>query len=174
MLVGMIQTNSTKFSDVKLFVPSVFEDDRGLLEETFSEGRYRDHGITDTFVQDLVTWSGKNVIRGPHYDFRMAKFVQVLNGSVFDVVVDMRPDSAQYKQWEGFILSSHNHHQLYIPPGFAHGFLTLSENVIFHYKMSAQHDLKYEKRIRWSDPSIGIEWPLVCAPRVSRKDDAPT
>lgn len=169
----MIQMLPTRFSEAKLFVPEVYEDDRGLLSETFSEKNYATLGLDVSFVQDLVTWSGRNVIRGPHYDFRMAKFVQVLKGQVFDVIVDMRKESAQFKQWQGFHLSAHNHHQLYIPPGFAHGFLTLSDEAIFHYKMSAQHDLAHEHRILWNDPTIGIEWPLVGDLRISQKDSTP-
>lgn len=157
-----------------MFVPQVFEDDRGRLEETYSQSNYAALGLESPFVQDLVTWSGRNVLRGPHYDLRMAKFVQVLKGLVFDVIVDMREGSAQYKQWEGYYLSDHNHYQLYVPPGFAHGFLALADEVIFHYKMSAQHDLAYEHRIAWDDPSIGIKWPLVGELRISEKDRAPT
>ncbi len=169
----MIQMQDTDFPGVKLFVPEVFEDDRGLLEETFSDLNYRDFGLGDRFVQDLVTWTSRNVIRGLHYDFRMAKFVQVLKGTVFDVIVDMRVESPQFKKWQGFYLSDHNHRQLYIPPGFAHGFLTLSRQVIFSYKMTAQHDLRYEKRILWDDPTVGIDWPLADPPRISRKDRTP-
>lgn len=170
----MIQVRATKFPEAQLFVPHVFEDDRGLLSESYSESNYAELGLKTRFVQDLVTWSGRNVLRGPHYDLRMAKFVQVLKGIVFDVIVDMRKESPQYKQWEGYFLSDHNHHQLYVPPGFAHGFLVLADEVIFHYKMSAQHDLAHEHRIAWDDPSIGIAWPIVGEPRISAKDRAPT
>ncbi|MDP9016979.1 MAG: dTDP-4-dehydrorhamnose 3,5-epimerase, partial [Candidatus Eremiobacteraeota bacterium] len=130
-------------------------------------------GIVDTFVQDLVTWSKARVIRGPHWDDRMAKFIQVLKGEIFDVIVDMRESSTTYKQWEGTILSAENRVQLYVPKGFAHGFLTLAEENIVHYKMSAQHDPAREHRLHWKDPSVAIQWPHMDDVIISEKDDAP-
>jgi len=170
---AMIQVIETNFADAKLFVPDIFEDDRGLLTETFSAEKYAQLGLRETFVQDLVTWTAQNTIRGLHYDPRMAKFVQVLKGRVYDVIVDMREDSATYKKWQGFYLSDYNHHQLFIPSNFAHGYLTLTQDVVFYYKMTAQHDLQYERRINWRDPSIGIEWPVSGNVRISHKDDMP-
>lgn len=169
----MIAVRATDFSEAHIFVPDVFTDERGVLEETFSEQNYSELGLRDVFVQDTVTWSGKHVLRGPHYDFRMAKFVQVLRGCVFDVIVDMRPESASFKRWQGFELSSDNRHQLYIPRGFAHAFLTLSDEVIFHYKLTAHHDPLQERRIHWRDPTIGIVWPVTDGVIVSAKDAAP-
>lgn len=169
----MIRVESTRFPEAKLFVPDTFTDRRGILEETYSQASYAALGITDSFVQDTVTWSAKHVLRGPHYDPRMAKFVQVLRGKVFDVIVDMREDSPTYKQWQGFELSFENHHQLYIPRGFAHAFLTLCEETIFHYKLSVHYDPAQERRINWRDPSVQIEWPIVDGVIVSEKDAAP-
>ncbi len=100
----------------------------------------------------------------------MAKFVQVLMGQVFDVVIDMRAGSPTYKKWEGFSLSSENHFQLYIPRGFAHGFLTLTDDVVFLYKMSVQHDPDHEKQLHWLDPALAISWPVREGVRVSQKD----
>lgn len=156
----IIRELPTRISELRLFVPNVLQDDRGCLSETYSAVNYGVFGIYDTFVQDLVTWSRKHVVRGPHYDFTMTKFVQVLKGQVYDIVVDMRAESATFKQWEAFDLSAENHRQLYVPKGFAHGFLTLTEEVIFLYKMSAQHNIANERRINWRDPSIGIAWPV--------------
>lgn len=157
-----------------MFVPALFEDARGRLEETYSTSNYNELGLADAFVQDLVTWSKRHVIRGPHWDERMAKLIQVLKGEIFDVIIDMRQSSPTYLQWEGFALSSANRRQLYVPKGFAHGFLTLAEENIVHYKMSAQHDPRFEKRIHWQDPRIGIRWPQTAGVLVSPKDDAPS
>lgn len=168
----MIQVRETKFTEAKLYLPDVFEDDRGFFKETYSREKYAAAGLTDEWVQDSVSRSSKNVIRGMHYDLRMAKFVQCLRGRIFDVIVDARPDSASYKQWQGFILSEHNHLQLYVPRGFAHGFLALSDEVVVHYKQSAHFDPAQERAVSWQDPGVGIVWPLVGEPRVSLKDQA--
>lgn len=170
----LIETHTTSFPDARIFTPVAFEDERGRLAETYSLENYEPFGLRETFVQDLVTWSSRHVIRGPHWDDRMAKFIQVLKGEIYDVIVDMRPGSPTYKKWEGFNLSESNRHQLYVPKGFAHGFLTLGSENIVHYKMSAQHDPAHEKRIHWRDPEIGIEWPVTFGVLVSAKDDAPS
>lgn len=163
----------TSVGDVKLVVPDVFKDDRGFFKETFSEERYRQHGIAGPFVQDNVSFSLQNVLRGMHYDLRMAKLVQALFGRVFDVVVDMREGSPTYKQWDGFELTAENHYQVYIPPGVAHGFLTLSEKAIVMYKQTAMYDPAKERALSWRDPSVNIEWPLASAqPILSAKDAA--
>ncbi len=165
-----IQVLPTKFAESKIYIPDVHEDDRGFFKETFSTAKYAAVGLHDTFVQDSVSFSEKNTIRGLHYDRRMAKFVQVLRGRIFDAIVDFRPDSPTYLQWQGFILSEHNHRQLYVPAGFLHGFLALTDDVVFSYKHSALYDPTTDGAIRWNDPKIGIEWPIVGEPRVSRKD----
>ena len=170
----LIQEFSTNFAEARLFAPVVFADARGELVETYSSRNYRKFGITDDFVQDLTTWSGRHVIRGPHWDDRMAKFIQVLKGEIFDVIVDMREASPTYRKWQGFYLSDKNHEQLYVPKGFAHGFLTLAEENAVLYKMSAQHDASQEHRIHWRDPAIAIEWPVVDSVTISEKDDAPS
>ncbi len=165
-----LQVLETKFPDAKLYIPDVYEDDRGFFKETFSVSKYRDVGLALDWVQDSVSFSGKNVIRGLHFDRRMAKLVQVLRGKIFDVLVDYRTDSPTYLQWQGFYLNEFNHKQLLIPAGFLHGFLALSDDVVFSYKHSALHDPTQEGAIRWNDPTIGIDWPLVGEPRVSLKD----
>jgi dTDP-4-dehydrorhamnose 3,5-epimerase len=165
-----ILTIETIFDAAKIFVPEVFEDDRGFFKETYSAGKYREAGLTDSFVQDSVSFSTRNVIRGLHYDFKMSKFVQVLRGKIWDVIVDIREGSPTRLKWQGFFLTEHNHRQLYIPPGFAHGFIALADDVVFSYKHGALYDPKSEGAIRWNDPTLAIAWPLVGAPRVSLKD----
>jgi dTDP-4-dehydrorhamnose 3,5-epimerase len=160
----------TLFTDVKLFVPDVFEDDRGFFKETYSTAKYRTLGLPDEFVQDSVSFSGCNVIRGLHYDFAMSKFVQVLRGKIWDVIVDLRAASPTRLRWQGYYLSEYNHKQLYIPAGFGHGFLALTDDVIFSYKHGALYDPAREGAIRWDDPTLAIAWPLTGEPRLSAKD----
>jgi dTDP-4-dehydrorhamnose 3,5-epimerase len=160
----------TKFADAKIFVPEVFADERGFFKETYSTQKYRALGLADDFVQDSVSYSSKNVIRGLHYDRRMSKLVQVLRGRVFDAIADLREDSPTYLQWQGFYLSEDDHHQLYVPAGFAHGFLALTDNVIFSYKHGALHDPAQERAVRWNDPTLAIAWPLEGEPILSAKD----
>lgn len=160
----------TLFKDAKVFVPEVFEDDRGFFKETYSIPKYRALDLTDDFVQDSISFSTKNVIRGLHYDFAMSKFVQVLRGKIWDVIVDLRPSSPTHLRWQGYYLSEHNHKQLYVPPGFAHGFLALADDVVFSYKHGALYDPAREGAIRWDDPTLAIAWPLAGEPRLSVKD----
>jgi dTDP-4-dehydrorhamnose 3,5-epimerase len=166
----MIQVRETKFPEAKLYLPDVFEDQRGYFKETYSRDKYAALGMNDAWVQDSASRSGKNVLRGMHYDMRMAKFVQVLLGRVFDVIVDMREGSPTYKRWQGFDLSGGNHVQLYVPKGFAHGFLALDDDNIVHYKMSAHFDPAHERLLSWRDASVGIQWPLAGQPMLSTKD----
>jgi len=167
-----MQTLGTKFDTAKVYVPDVFDDDRGFFKETYNQKRYHEAGLSDEFVQDSVSVSSKNVIRGLHYDPQMSKLVQVLRGKIFDVIVDLREGSSTYGTWQGFILSEYNHRQLYVPRGFAHGFLALTDDVVFSYKHGALYDPAREGAIRWNDPTLAIEWPLVGEPRVSGKDQA--
>ena len=167
-----MQVLDTIFSDAKLYVPDVFEDDRGFFKETYNRDRYRAAGMLDEFVQDSVSVSSKIVIRGLHFDPQMSKFVQVLRGKIWDVIADVRSGSPTHGRWQGFYLSETNHRQLYIPPGFAHGFLALTDDVVFSYKHGAMYDPARERAIRWNDPTLAIAWPLVGNPRVSAKDEA--
>jgi dTDP-4-dehydrorhamnose 3,5-epimerase len=167
-----LQVLETNFTDVKLFVPDVYEDDRGFFKETYNAARYKAAGLTDDFVQDSVSVSSQNVIRGLHSDPQMSKLVQVLRGKIWDVIADIRSGSPTYGKWQGFYLSEFNHRQLYIPPGFAHGFLALSDDVVFSYKHGALYDPARERAIRWNDPTLAITWPLVGEPRISEKDRA--
>src|SRR5580704_16334999 len=142
---------SRTFPDVCVYVPDVFPDDRGYFKETYSRDKYAAAGLRDDWVQDSVSRSRRNVIRGMHVDARMAKLVQALKGTIFDVIVDLREGSPTYKRWEGFELSEDNHRQLYVPAGFAHGFLARSDEVIVMYKMSAHYDPSFEGGVRWND-----------------------
>ena len=166
----MLQIFPTKFDAAKVYVPDVFEDDRGFFKEIYSQPKYAELGMTDTWPQDSMSWSSHNVIRGMHYDPRMAKLVQCVHGRIYDVIVDLRDGSPTYKQWQGFILSADNHRQLYVPPMFAHGFLVLSDEAVVAYKNSATYDPSTERAISWREPSVGIVWPLVGEARLSTKD----
>jgi len=167
MAIAVFQTI---FEGARIFVPDVFEDDRGFFKETYSTAKYREAGLTDTFVQDSVSFSSRNVIRGLHFDTQMSKLVQVLRGRVWNVIVDVRADSPTRLRWQGFLLSETNHRQLYVPAGFANGFIALADDVVFNYKHGSLYDPTTEGTIRWNDPTLAIPWPLVGEPRVSLKD----
>jgi dTDP-4-dehydrorhamnose 3,5-epimerase len=167
-----LQARDTTLADARLFFPDVFEDDRGFFKETYSTAKYQALGLNDEFVQDSVSFSTKNVIRGLHGDPEMSKLITVLRGKIWDVIVDVRKGSRTYAKWEGFYLSEHNHVQLYIPKGFAHGFLALTDDVVFNYKHGALHSAEREFAYRWNDPTLAIAWPLTGAPRISAKDQA--
>lgn len=168
----MIQVLPTVFAEAKVFVPDVFEDDRGFFKETWSAPKYADFGIPTEWAQDSCSWSTRNVVRGVHYDFRMAKLVQCLKGRIFDVIVDLRRESQTYLRWQGFVLTDRNHKQVFVPAGFGHGFLALEDDVFVHYKNSVPFDAKIEGAVSWRNPRIGIQWPLVGDPRISTKDAA--
>ncbi|MFI4957032.1 MAG: dTDP-4-dehydrorhamnose 3,5-epimerase [Gammaproteobacteria bacterium] len=162
----------TGLNGLLLIKPKVFGDKRGFFYEMFQEERYRAAGVDVHFVQDNVSSSAKNVLRGLHFQTRnpQDKLVSVLVGEVFDVAVDIRPESATFGKWFGAILSEENHHQLFVPKGFAHGFCVLSDTAIFHYKCSDYYSPANESGIIWNDPALGIEWPLQGEPIVSEKD----
>jgi dTDP-4-dehydrorhamnose 3,5-epimerase len=159
----------TKFSEAKIIEPAVHEDYRGYFKETFRKNEYEKLGIHTDFVQDNVSWSVKNVLRGMHYDFNVTKLVQVIKGRTYHVIVDMREDSPTYKQWQSFILSNSNHRQIYVPAGFANGFLVLSDIALVHYKQGTYWNAESDRSILWNDPSIGIKWPI-SNPILSEKD----
>jgi dTDP-4-dehydrorhamnose 3,5-epimerase len=165
-----VEARATTLPGVHLVIPTVYPDDRGYFKELYSERYYPVLGMTAEFVQDSMSFSRHNVVRGMHGDWRMVKLIQVVRGRIFDVLVDMRPDSPSYGKWEGFELSEHNHHQLYVPPGIAHGFVALEPEVACLYKYSALYDPSKEFFVRWNDPRIGIEWPLVGEPILSERD----
>lgn len=159
--------------DARLLVPRAFTDARGFFMETYSLERYQAAGIRDTFVQDNISVSCRGTLRGLHSDPRMAKLVQVLAGEAYDVIVDLRRDSPTYRQWFGATLNAANRTQLYVPPGFLHGYLALADDTIFSYKQSALYDPAMEFGVAWNDPELAIEWPLDgMAPLLSPKDSA--
>jgi len=148
--------------EVKLVVPDVFGDSRGFFQETYKEGRYREAGIDCAFVQDNWSRSVKGTLRGLHYQLvnPQDKLVWVVRGEIYDVAVDVRKGSPTFGQWVGAILSESNHHQFFIPAGFAHGFCVLSNEVDFMYKCSNVYSPKDERGILWSDPALSISWPV--------------
>jgi len=165
----------TTISDVKLLKPKVFGDERGFFMESYNQKTLKDLcGLDVDFVQDNHSRSTKNVLRGLHYQMEQAqgKLVRVVSGEVFDVAVDLRQSSATFGQWAGTVLSGQNHHQFYVPPGFAHGFVVLSETADFLYKTTDYYAPQHEKCISWDDPEIGIEWPIDGEPSLSEKDKA--
>ena len=162
----------TKFREVRIITPRVFADERGFFKELYSKKTLLDLGIDLEFVQDNVSFSKHNVLRGMHYDLRMAKLVQVIRGKIFDAFVDMREGSPTFKQWDAVELSDENHKQVLIPPGFAHGFLVLSDSAVVMYKQTALYDPSQERAISWRDSQAGIVWPLSGEPILSAKDAA--
>jgi dTDP-4-dehydrorhamnose 3,5-epimerase len=164
---------SLPLADSLLLQPRVFEDERGFFTEFYSQARYENAGIRDRFVQDNVSYSRRGVLRGLHGDPRMAKLVGVLRGEVFDVIVDIRAASQSYGKWFGVTLRAGEHRQLYVPHGFLHGFLALSDDVLFLYKQTAPYDPATEFGVAWDDRDLAIEWPLGgLAPILSAKDAA--
>jgi len=166
-----MKVTQTKLPEVLIIEPEAFGDARGFFLETFSQKRYEKAGIKLPFVQDNVSLSAKNVLRGLHFQYPNAqgKLVQVLSGEVFDVVVDIRVGSPTFGQWAAENLSASNHKQLYVPPGFAHGFCVISESAIFSYKCTEYYNSAAEGGVIFSDPDLNIPWP-VTAPIVSGKD----
>lgn len=159
--------------DVVLIEPQVFGDDRGFFFESFNQARFEEAiGRKVNFVQDNHSKSSKNVLRGLHFQIQQpqGKLVRVVAGEVFDVAVDIRKSSPTFGQWVGAILTAENKRQLWMPEGFAHGFLTLSEKAEFLYKTTDYYCPAHERAIRWDDETIGIEWPMDCQPSLSAKD----
>jgi len=160
--------------DIILFEPKVFGDDRGFFFESFNQIIFEKiTGITPTFIQDNHSKSIKGVLRGLHYQLppkEQGKLIRAIQGEIFDVVVDIRKDSPTYGQWLSEVLSADNKKQLWIPTGFAHGFLTLSERAEILYKTTDFYASECERCIAWNDPEIGIEWPLQGKPILSEKD----
>ena len=159
--------------DVIIIKPRIFPDDRGYFLETFKKSDFFQAGIKENFNQDNRSYSTKHVLRGLHYQVpphAQGKIVSVISGAVWDVAVDVRKKSPTYKKWLGFELNSKEQHMLYIPPGFAHGFVTLTDNVCFSYKCTSEYNYDSEHGIRWNDPDLNIEWP-VKNPLVSDKDN---
>jgi len=169
-----MQVVKTLIPDVLLIKPKVFGDVRGFFLETYNKERYMAAGFPDVeLVQDNHSGSRKGVLRGLHFqrNHPQGKLVQVATGSVFDVAVDIRVGSPTFGQWYGCVLSDENHHQLWIPPKFAHGFCVLSDTADFVYKCSDYYRPEDEGGLLWNDPGVGIDWPIE-SPLLSEKDKA--
>ena len=162
----------TELPGVLIIEPRVFEDERGFFKETYSLERYQDSGITLPFVQDNLSRSGKGTLRGLHFQIKHAqgKLVQAVRGEIYDVAVDMRKDSPHFGKWTGAILSESNHRQLYVPPGFAHGFCVLSDSADMSYKCTDTYHPEHERTLIWNDPEVGVEWPVTENLILSEKD----
>ena len=167
----MMNVHKTELDGVLIIEQNVFADQRGYFMETYQRERYADAGINADFVQDNLSFSKKGTLRGLHYQHPhdQAKLVQVIQGKVFDVVVDIRRESPTFGKWIGQYLSDKNNFQIFIPGGFAHGFCVLSDTALFHYKCSDFYAPESEGGIRWSDSDVAIDWPLEF-PIVSEKD----
>jgi len=164
----------TTIPDVKIIEPQVFGDERGFFMESYNARCFHElTGLDANFVQDNHSKSGRGVLRGLHYQIEQAqgKLVRVTSGKVFDVVVDIRQSSPCFGQWVGEILSADNYRQLWVPPGFAHGFLVLEDDTEFLYKTTDYYAPEYERAIQWNDPELAIEWPIADLEiRLSDKD----
>lgn len=166
----------TNIPDVKIIEPQVFGDERGFFMETFRTTLFNEHCGEREFVQENHSKSSHGILRGLHYQTEntQGKLVRVTKGEVFDVAVDMRESSETFGQWVGVVLSEDNKRQLWVPEGFAHGFYVMSEEAEFVYKCTDYYNPAAEASLKWNDPSVNVEWPLVngAAPLLSAKDEA--
>ncbi len=170
-----MKVTNTDIHDVKVIEPSVYGDDRGFFMETWNEQKFKNEVANRSFVQDNHSKSKKGILRGLHFQTKncQGKLVRVVKGEVFDVAVDLRKGSETYGKWVGEYLSSLNKKQLWIPEGFAHGFLVVSDEAEFVYKCTDYYNPDFEHSLRWDDRSIGVEWPIVDGekPTLSNKDE---
>jgi len=168
-----MKVKKTNIPDVLIIEPKIFGDERGFFLESFNKKSFRETtGITADFVQDNHSKSTKGVLRGLHYQIKQpqGKLVRVTSGNVFDVVVDLRKSSSSFGQWAGVMLSAENMQQLWIPEGFAHGFVVLSEEAEFLYKTTDYYAPEFERCIRWNDPELAIDWQFSGEALLSEKD----
>lgn len=174
--MGKLIVKETKLQDVKLITPAVFGDNRGFFTESYSDRDFKAAGIDFDFIQDnhsLSTQAG--VLRGLHFQRGKAaqtKLIRVATGAVLDVIVDLRKGSPTYKQWEGYILSESNHRQLLVPKGYAHGFVTLTDNVNFLYKCDNYYDAEANGGISFKTPELNIDWPIDLDKAITSEKDA--
>ena len=174
--MGKLIVKETKLQDVKLITPAVFGDNRGFFTESYSDRDFKAAGIDFDFIQDnhsLYTQAG--VLRGLHFQRGKAaqtKLIRVATGAVLDVIVDLRKGSPTYKQWEGYILSESNHRQLLVPKGYAHGFVTLTDNVNFLYKCDNYYDAEADGGISFKTPELNIDWPIDLDKAITSEKDA--
>jgi dTDP-4-dehydrorhamnose 3,5-epimerase len=170
-----MDVSDTELPGVRLVEPDVYADDRGAFMETWNARDYGHHGLDDAFVQDNLSRSREGVLRGLHFQNPQpqAKLVSVLEGEVYDVVADVRPGSDTFGEWRGTVLSGENARQLYVPEGYAHGFVVTRGEALFHYKCTDFYHPEADRVVRWDDPHLDIDWP-VDDPILSEKDaDAP-
>jgi dTDP-4-dehydrorhamnose 3,5-epimerase len=168
-----VTATATAIPDVLVIEPKVFGDARGFFYESFNQKAFNEAtGLNLSFVQDNHSRSARGVLRGLHYQIEQpqGKLVRVVRGAVFDVAVDIRKGSATFGEWVGMELSEDNHKQLWIPAGFAHGFVVTSDSAEFLYKTTDYYAPEHERCIAWNDPAIGIDWPLTTQPNLSAKD----
>ncbi len=168
-----MKIEKTLFPGLLLIEPRCFRDDRGFFLESFQKERYQEAGMTDDFLQENHSRSARGVLRGMHYQIKrpQAQIITVIRGRIFDVAVDLRPKSSTFGRWFGIELSETGPRQLYMAPGFAHGFCVLSDGADLHYKVSRIYDSADEGGLLWNDPDIEIRWPID-APNLSPRDAA--
>jgi dTDP-4-dehydrorhamnose 3,5-epimerase len=167
-----LTVTKTNFRHLLIIEPRIFHDERGYFFESWNQQEFAREGIPDIFIQDNQSGSAKNVIRGLHFQVpphEQGKLVRTLAGSVLDIVVDLRKDEPTYGQYFTLVMKASDHNMLFIPPGFAHGFLTLEDHTIFAYKCTKSYHAASERSIRWDDPDLAIDWG-VDAPILSEKD----
>ena len=160
--MGKIKVTTCDIEGLYVIEPTVFKDERGYFMETYNQNDFKEAGLDMTFVQDNQSMSVKGVLRGLHFQkqYPQGKLVRAVRGTVFDVAVDLRSDSKTYGKWFGVTLSAENKKQFYIPEGFAHGFLVLSDEAEFAYKCTDFYHPRDEGGLLWSDPEIGVDWPI--------------
>lgn len=161
-MIKQFEFEETEISGLKIIHPFIAEDDRGYFMKTFRNDLFRQNGIILNSVEDMTSMSHKGVIRGLHFQtkFSQDKLIRVSQGEIYDVVVDLRKHSPSFGKWKGVYLSENNLLSLYIPSGFAHGFIALTKNVVFHYRCGQPYVPNYDSGIIWNDEDLGIDWPL--------------
>lgn len=174
--MGKLKVTSTKLQDVKIIEPAVFGDSRGFFTETYSDRDFKEAGINFDFIQDNQSLSSEaGVLRGLHFQRGKAaqtKLIRVVTGAVLDLIVDVRKGSPTYKQWEGYIISASNHRQLLVPKGFAHGFVTLTNDVNFLYKCDNYYNAEADGGFSFKTPELGIQWPIDFDQAITSEKDA--
>ncbi|MEN2359998.1 dTDP-4-dehydrorhamnose 3,5-epimerase [Levilactobacillus brevis] len=174
--MGKLKITETKLQDVKIIEPAIFGDNRGFFTETYSDRDFKAAGINFNFIQDNHSLSAQaGVLRGLHFQRGQAaqtKLIRVVSGAVLDVIVDVRKGSPTYKQWEGYIISASNHRQLLVPKGYAHGFVTLTDNVNFLYKCDNYYDADADGGITFKDAELNIDWPIDFDQAITSEKDA--
>ncbi|MBF7136444.1 MULTISPECIES: dTDP-4-dehydrorhamnose 3,5-epimerase [Lactobacillaceae] len=174
--MGKLKVTTTKLQDVKIIEPAVFGDSRGFFTETYSDRDFKEAGINFDFIQDNQSLSSEaGVLRGLHFQRGKAaqtKLIRVVTGAVLDLIVDVRKGSPTYKQWEGYIISASNHRQLLVPKGFAHGFVTLTNDVNFLYKCDNYYDAEADGGFSFKTPELGIQWPIDFDQAITSEKDA--